>query len=266
VLGTYQARLTNFKYLRKTWKTTTEHEALLGVSLTGIYDNPDLVFNPQYLTHWKSVAIKENESLAKKLGIKPSAAITCIKPSGTVSQLVDSASGCHPRYSDYYIRTVRGDNKDPLTAFLKEEGIPHEPAIGKEETTTVFSFYVKAPEGSVKRSDRTAVEHLKDWKFLQDYWCEHKPSCTINVKEDEWLDVGAWVYKNFDSISGVSFLPYDTGSYKQAPYQSITKEEYEKNYKDLTLDWSKLDLYEDTTRGASTMACSGDVCELVDIG
>lgn len=266
VLGTYQARLTNFKYLRKTWKTVTEDEALLGVSLTGIYDNPDLVFNPQYLTHWKSVAIKENESLAKKIGIKPSAAITCIKPSGTVSQLVDSASGCHPRYSDYYIRTVRGDNKDPLTSFLKEEGIPHEPAIGKEETTTVFSFYVKAPEGSVKRSDRTAVEHLKDWKFLQDYWCEHKPSCTINVKEDEWLDVGAWVYKNFDSISGVSFLPYDTGSYKQAPYQSITKEEYEKNYKDLTLDWSKLDVYEDTTRGASTMACSGDVCELVDIG
>ena len=266
VLGTYQARLTNFKYLRKAWKTVTEDEALLGVSLTGIYDNPDLVFNPQYLTHWKSVAIKENESLAKKLGINPSAAITCIKPSGTVSQLVDSASGCHPRYSDYYIRTVRGDNKDPLTSFLKEEGIPYEPAIGKEETTTVFSFYIKAPEGSVKRSDRTAVEHLKDWKFLQDYWCEHKPSCTINVKEDEWLDVGAWVYKNFDSISGVSFLPYDTGSYKQAPYQSITKEEYEKNYKDLTLDWSKLDVYEDTTRGASTMACSGDVCELVDIG
>jgi ribonucleoside-diphosphate reductase alpha chain len=266
VLGTYQARLTNFKYLRKTWKTVTEDEALLGVSLTGIYDNPDLVFNPQYLTHWKSVAIKENESLAKKIGIKPSAAITCIKPSGTVSQLVDSASGCHPRYSDYYIRTVRGDNKDPLTSFLKEEGIPHEPAIGKEETTTVFSFYVKAPEGSVKRSDRTAVEHLKDWKFLQDYWCEHKPSCTINVKEDEWLDVGAWVYKNFDSISGVSFLPYDTGSYKQAPYQSITKEEYENNYVDLKLDWSKLDVYEDTTRGASTMACSGDVCELVDIG
>ena len=266
VLGTYQARLTNFKYLRKAWKTVTEDEALLGVSLTGIYDNPDLVFNPQYLTHWKSVAIKENESLAKKIGINPSAAITCIKPSGTVSQLVDSASGCHPRYSDYYIRTVRGDNKDPLTSFLKEEGIPYEPAIGKEETTTVFSFYIKAPEGSVKRSDRTAVEHLKDWKFLQDYWCEHKPSCTINVKEDEWLDVGAWVYKNFDSISGVSFLPYDTGSYKQAPYQSITKEEYEKNYKDLTLDWSKLDVYEDTTRGASTMACSGDVCELVDIG
>ena len=187
------------------------------------------------------------------------------KPSGTVSQLVDSSSGCHPRYDHYYIRTVRGDNKDPLTTFLKDSGIPFEPAIGKEETTTVFSFYVKAPEGAVTRNDLTAVEHLEHWLMLQNYWCEHKPSCTINVKEDEWLDVGAWVYKHFDSISGVSFLPYDNGSYKQAPYQSITKMEYEKNYKELYLDWKELDKFEDTTRGASTMACSGDVCELVDI-
>lgn len=268
ILGTYQAKLTDFKYLRKTWKTTTEEERLLGVSLTGIYDNPELVFNPQYLTDWKSVAIRTNESVSKELGIAVSAAITCIKPSGTVSQLVDSSSGCHPRYDNYYIRTVRGDNKDPLTMFLKEEGIPNEPAIGKENNTTVFSFYIKAPEGSVKRTDLTAIEHLEDWKFLQTYWCEHKPSCTINVKEDEWFKVGAWVYDNFDHVSGISFLPYDTGIYKQAPYQSITKDEYDKNYKDINLDWSKLDEYEkglDTTKGASSMACSGDVCEIVDI-
>lgn len=268
ILGTYQAKLTNFKYLRKTWTTTTESERLLGVSLTGIYDNPELIFNPQYLTHWKSVAIKTNQYLSKELGIQQSAAITCIKPSGTVSQLVDSSSGCHPRYDDYYIRTVRGDNKDPLTQFLKTQGIPNEPAMGKEESTTVFSFYVKSPEGSKKRTDVSAIDHLNDWLFLQEYWCEHKPSCTINVKEDEWLDVGAWVYKNFDAISGLSFLPYDTGSYKQAPYQSITKEVYDREYKPITLDWTMLDVYEqglDTTKGASSMACSGDVCEIVDI-
>lgn len=268
VLGTYQARLTNFKYLRKVWQSTTEDERLLGVSLTGIYDNPELVFNPQYLTHWKATAIRTNEALSKELGIAQSAAITCIKPSGTVSQLVDSSSGCHPRYDNYYIRTVRGDNKDPLTMFLKNQGVPNEPAIGKEENTTVFSFYIKAPEGSIKRTDLTALDHLEDWKFLQTYWCEHKPSCTINVKEDEWLKVGAWVYENFNHVSGLSFLPYDTGIYKQAPYQTLTEDEYNHLYKEIILDWSELDVYEkglDTTKGASSMACSGDVCEIVDI-
>jgi ribonucleoside-diphosphate reductase alpha chain len=152
--------------------------------------------------------------------------------------------------------------------FLKNQGVPNEPAIGKEETTTVFSFYIKAPEGSIKRTDITALQHLEDWKFLQTYWCEHKPSCTINVKEDEWLKVGAWVYENFDHVSGLSFLPYDTGIYKQAPYQTLTEDEYNKLYREITLDWSELDVYEkglDTTKGASSMACSGDVCEIVDI-
>ena len=268
ILGTYQSKLTNFKYLRKIWKTTTEEERLLGVSLTGVYDNPDLALSPQNLTHWKSVAIKTNAEVSTQLGIPVSAAITCVKPSGTVSQLVNSASGCHPRYAPYYIRTVRGDNKDPLTMFLKDEGVPYEPAIGKEDTTTVFKFYVKAPEGGVTRGDISALQHLQDWLTLQEYWCEHKPSVTIQVKDDEWLEVGAWVYDHFDKVSGVSFLPYDSGSYKQAPYQEITKEVYDKEYKELNLDWDKLNVFEaglDSTKGAQSLACSGDVCELVDI-
>jgi len=192
------------------------------------------------------------------------------KPSGTVSQLVDAASGCHPRYSDYYIRTVRGDNKDPLTMFLKDQGVPNEPAIGKEGTTTVFSFYIQAPTKSVKRTDISAVEHLKDWHMLQHYWCEHKPSVTIQVKEHEWMDVGAWVYENFDTISGVSFLPWDSGSYKQAPYQAITEEEYKALAEHtVALDWHELDKFEnglDTGAGARSMACSGDgMCEIVDL-
>lgn len=270
ILGTYQAKLTDFKYLRKVWKDATEEERLLGVSLTGIYDNPELVLNPQRLTEWKSIAISTNEATAKNLEIPQSTAITCVKPSGTVSQLVNAASGCHPRYSDYYIRTVRGDNKDPLTMFLKDQGVPYEPAIGKENTTTVFKFYIKSPDGAITRKDISAIEHLDHWKMLQDYWCEHKPSCTIQVKESEWLKVGAWVYDNFNSISGISFLPYDTGSYKQAPYQEITKEDYDKEYKELNLNWDDLNKFEaslDSTKGAQSMACSGDtgVCELVDI-
>jgi len=222
------------------------------------------------LERLKNVAIKTNEVYAKKFEIPISTAITCVKPSGTVSQLVDSASGIHTRHSNYYTRTVRGDNKDPLTRFLQDQGIPSELCVYKPDTTTVFSFPTKAPKGCVTRDDVNAVQQLEIWLMYQRHWCEHKPSVTITVREDEWLEVGAWVFKHFDEMSGVSFLPHSDHSYKQAPYQEITKEKYEEAIDDMPtdIDWAYLSQYEleDTTVGSQTLACSGDSCEIVDIG
>ena len=274
ILGTAQSKLTNFPYLRKVWKHNTEEERLLGVSLTGIMDNP--LTNgtkkglEQALEHLRNVAIKTNAEWSQKLGVPMSAAITCVKPSGTVSQLVDSASGIHARHSEYYIRTVRGDNKDPLTKFMIEQGIPSEPDVMKPNDTTVFSFPVKSPEGSVVRADLTAIQQLETWLTYQRYWCEHKPSVTISVRDDEWMEVGAFVFKHFDEMSGVSFLPHSDHTYQQAPYQECTEEDYYsmKDKMPTSIDWTTLADYEkeDTTAGNQTFACSGDVCEIVDIG
>jgi ribonucleoside-diphosphate reductase alpha chain len=273
ILGTIQSTFTYFPYLRKIWNDNTEEERLLGVSLTGIMDNP-LMTNQnkaleQTLKHLKQIAIDTNKVWSKKLGIPQSAAITCVKPSGTVSQLVDSASGLHPRHSGYYIRTVRGDNKDPLTQFMKDQGIPSEPELQKPDSTTVFSFPVKAPDGAICTEHVPAIEQLKTWLVYQRHWCEHKPSITCNVKADEWLEVGAFVYEHFDEMSGVSFLPYNEHIYQQAPYQECSKEDYTKAIADMPskIDWTKLSSYEveDNTSGSQTMACSGDVCEVVDI-
>jgi ribonucleoside-diphosphate reductase alpha chain len=221
------------------------------------------------LEHLRSVAVSTNAEWADRLGIPQSAAITCVKPSGTVSQLVDSASGIHARHSEYYIRTVRGDNKDPLTSFMMNQGIPSEPCVMKPDTTTVFSFPVKAPEDCVTRNDMSAVEQLETWLMYQRHWCEHKPSVTITVRDEEWLEVGAFVYKHFDEMSGVSFLPHSDHTYQQAPYQECSKEEYEELLAVMpkSIDWAGLALYEaeDNTSGMQTMACSADSCEIVDI-
>ena len=203
------------------------------------------------------------------MGIPVSAAITCVKPSGTVSQLVDSASGIHARHSAYYIRTVRGDNKDPLTQFMKDMGVPAEPCVMKPETTTVFSFPVKAPKNAVVTADLSAIDQLQMWLAYQRNWCEHKPSVTINVKKDEWFEVGAFVYEHFDEMSGVSFLPYNEHTYQQAPYQECGKSDYEQllSLMPKKIDWSKLSEYEkeDTTKSSQTYACTGEVCEVVDL-
>ena len=273
ILGTIQATFVKFPYLRKMWTTNTSKERLLGVSLTGIMDNPLLTLSNQGLTetlnHLKKVAVDTNKLWAERLGIPQSAAITCVKPSGTVSQLVSCASGIHARHSPYYIRTVRGDNKDPLTQFMQDQGIPSEPEMQKPDKTTVFSFPVKSPEGSVCTKDMTAIEQLDMWLAYQRHWCEHKPSVTINVKTDEWLEVGAYVYKHFDEMSGVSFLPFSEHIYQQAPYTDVEKDAYDELLAKMPerIDWSKLSEYEleDTTSGMSTMACSGDSCEIVDI-
>ena len=273
ILGTIQSTYTHFPYLRKIWQRNTEEERLLGVSLTGIMDNPLMTTKNEglkkTLEHLKSVAVATNAEWADRLGIPVSTAITCVKPSGTVSQLVDYAGGIHTRHSDYYIRTVRGDNKDPLTQFMMDAGIPNEPCVMKPSTTTVFSFPINAPNGAVTRSDLTAIEQLETWLVYQRHWCEHKPSITVSVKEDEWLEVGAFVFKHFDEMSGVSFLPYDGGSYQQAPYQECSKETYEEVKKNMPekIDWTLLSNYEkeDNTSGMQTMACSGDSCEIVDL-
>ena len=221
------------------------------------------------LDELRTVAVGVNDEYASLLGIPQSAAITCVKPSGTVSQLVDSASGIHARHSPYYIRTVRGDNKDPLTQFMIDNGVPNEPCVFKGDTTTVFSFPVKSPENAITRNDMTAIEQLETWLTYQRHWCEHKPSVTISVRDDEWLDVGAFVYKHFDEMSGVSFLPHSDHTYQQAPYQDCSKEEYEDLLKTMPkkIDWNKLSEYEqeDNTKSSQTFACSGDVCEVVDI-
>ena len=243
---------------------------MLGVSLTGICDNIRLLNDANTLSSLREVAVETNKEWAERLGINVSAAITCNKPSGTVSQLVNSASGLHTRHSDYYLRTVRADNKDPITPFLKDQGVYWEPCVMKPDTTTVFYFPIKSPEGSLTRDKQSAIEALELWKTLQDNWCEHKPSATINVKEDEWLEVAAWVYKNFDTLSGVAFLPHDGGTYKQAPYTEVTKEEYEQwieKHPPVTINWDDLRFYEqeDNTSGSQTFACSGGQCEVVDI-
>lgn len=273
IMGTIQSTLTHFPYLRKVWKDNTEEERLLGVSLTGILDNVSMGLSnhdlPNLLQSIRDVAISTNVDWAAKLGIQPSTAITCVKPSGTVSQLVDSSSGIHPRHSNYYIRTVRGDNKDPLTQFMKDQGVPNEPEALKPTQTTVFSFPVKSPSGAVTRNDLTALEQLELWLTYQRHWCEHKPSITVTVRDEEWMKVGSWVYDHFDEVSGVSFLPYSDHTYRQAPYQDITKFEYDtlSSVMPRSIDWSKLQDYEkeDMTTSSQTFACTGDICEIVDI-
>ena len=273
ILGTIQSSYTKFPYLRKVWQNNTEEERLLGVSLTGIMDNPLMTTAnnglEKTLEHLKAIAVATNAEWAERLGIPASTAITCVKPSGTVSQLVDSSSGIHARHSNYYVRTVRGDNKDPLTQFMKDQGIPNEPDVFKPDQTTVFSFPMKAPAGATVTSDLSAIDQLKMWLAYQRSWCEHKPSVTINVKSDEWFSVGAFVYENFDEMSGVSFLPYNEHTYQQAPYQEVGKSDYEMLLSCMpdSIDWSKLSEYEveDNTAGSQTLACSGDSCEIVDL-
>jgi len=276
ILGTWQSTLTDFKYIRKIWKDNTEEERLLGVSLTGQFGNrfmsgkEDLVSLEAFLMTLRESARETNKDEAGKIGIPESAAITCVKPSGTVSQLVGVSSGMHAWHSPYYIRTVRGSKGDPISTFLKEVGIPVEDDVMKPNETYVFSFPVKAPDGAIVRNDLTAIEHLNIWLVYQRAWCEHKPSITVSVKEDEWMEVGAWVYKHFDEVSGISFLPHSDHTYKQAPYQEVTKEEYdalvEKMPKEIR--WEDLSFYEteDGTSTNATLACSSDGnCELVDI-
>ena len=270
ILGTFQATLTNFRYLTKAWKDNTEEEALLGVSLTGIMDNTKLIKGdnlPKRLEVLKSRAVVMNEGWAANLGIKQSVAITCVKPSGTVSQLVDSASGIHTRHSEYYLRTVRADKKDPIAQLMVDQGVYHEDDITKPEHTLVFYFPIKSPSKSLTRIDLSAIEHLEIWKMYQDHWCEHKPSATISVRESEWLKVGAWVWDNFDRISGVSFLPYADHSYQQAPYQEITEDEY-KEWMNKTvheINWDLITEYEkeDMTENTKELACTAGACEII---
>ena len=274
ILGTWQSTLSNFKYIRKSWQTNTEEERLLGVSLTGIFGNKltgtlnkNLAEN---LTMLRETAVEVNANEADGLGIERSVAITTVKPSGTVSQLTGVSSGIHPWYSKYYLRSVRADNKDPLTMFLKDFGVPNEPDVMKPDMTTVFYFPIKAPDGATVTTDLSAIDHLEIWKVYRTYWTEHNPSVTINVSEDEWVSVGAWVYDNFDSIGGVSFLPLSEHSYRQAPYQEITKEEYNDAVAAMpkNIPWQSLPLYEleDTTTGSQELACSGSTgCEVVDL-
>ena len=273
ILGTIQATMTNFPYLRDCWRKNTEEEALLGVSMTGIMDcgltNGKVPGLEGRLQQWRKIAVDTNKVYAPQLGIHTSAAVTAVKPSGTVSSLVNSASGIHARHSDFYIRTVRGDNKDPLTQFLKDQGIPSEPCVMKPEQTTVFSFPTKAPEGSVTRNDMSGVEQLEMWLAYQRHYTCHKPSVTVSVGEDEWPEVGAYVWKHFDEMSGVSFLPRSDHTYAQAPYQDLTEAEYEAALAKMpkAIDWSKLSDFEmeDNTKGSQTLACVSGVCEIVDI-
>lgn len=279
ILGTYQATLTDFSYLRPIWKKNTEEERLLGVSLTGIYGNKLMNGSEgkdqlaDFLDEIRELAVETNAEWAAKLGIQPSTAVTTIKPSGTVSQLVGVSSGLHPWYSEHYIRTVRGDNKDPLTRLMKDEGIPNEPDVMKPNDTAVFSFPVKAPNGAVVSSDLTAIEHLEMYKLYREHWTEHDVSITVNVREEEWGYVGAWVYENFDHIGGVSFLPASDHTYQQAPYQPVSQEDYNIAVAKMpkSIDWVNLSLYEleDATTGAQELACvagpSGDGCEVVDL-
>ncbi len=273
ILGTAQSTLTKFPYLRKIWQKNTEEERLLGVSLTGIMDN-ELTNGRKHglektLTALREVAVETNREWATIFGIPQSTAITCVKPSGTVSQLVDSSSGIHPRHSSYYIRTVRGDNKDPLTQFMMDSQIPNEPDVMKPDTQTVFSFPMKSPKKSVMRDDMTAIEQLQTWLMYQRHWCEHKPSVTVSVRDNEWMEVGAFVFKHFDEMSGVSFLPHSDHTYQQAPYQDCTKDVYDSfSSRFRNIDWTSFIKYEkeDNTKSSQTFACSGDSCEIVDIG
>lgn len=261
ILGTLQATLTDFRYLSSQWKKNTEEERLLGVSLTGVLDHPDFVYEANLMS-MKNVAVDTNKEFAKILGIPQSTAITCVKPSGTVSQLVDSSSGMHPRYAEYYIRRVRGDKHDPLCKALIDAGVPYETDV-TNPSAWVFSFPMKAPEGAATVADVTAIQQLEQWNHLQTWWCEHKPSVSIYVREHEWLDVGAWVYENFDKMSGVSFFPYDDHIYQQAPYEPVSKEEYERMMvefpTDIDLNVSEQD---DSTTSSQELACVGGACEL----
>ena len=274
ILGTFQSTLTNFRYLTKEWERNCSDERLLGVSLTGILDNPLTSGRKkgldELLQNLRKVAVETNKEWSNKLGVNRSAAITCDKPSGTVSQLVDSASGIHARHSEYYIRTVRADNKDPLCKMMKQNGFPNEPDVTKPNHTTVFSFPTQSPKDAICRTDMTAIEQLELWSTYQEHWCEHKPSITVTVKENEWPEVGSWVWNNFDDISGISFLPFSDHTYRQAPYQDCTKSEYDEMLKLIpeNVDWSKLSEYEqqDFTAGSQELACSADGgCEIVDI-
>ena len=273
ILGTWQSTLTNFKYLSSVWKKNCEEERLLGVSLTGIMDCPltngETLGLAELLTDLRVEAVDVNKQFAEKIGINQSASVTCVKPSGTVSQLVDAASGIHARHSPYYVRTVRADIKDPLCKFMIDKGFPAEPCVMKPDHTMVFSFPIKSPENATCRSDMTALEQLEMWRAYQNYWCEHKPSVTITVKEDEWMEVGSWVWKYFDQVSGISFLPHSDHSYRQAPYQDCDEETYINLLSEMPVgvDWSELASYEETdnTSGTQTFACSGDSCEVVDL-
>lgn len=268
ILGTLQSTLTHFPYLRKVWQKNTEEERLLGVSMTGIMDNallnnPDSTTLGELLNEIKQECIDTNFALADAIGIPRSAAITCVKPSGTVSQLTDSASGIHPRHSQFYIRRVRGDKKDPLTQLMIDAGVHNEPCVMKPDQTVVFSFPKKAPEGALLREDLTAIEHLKLWLTFQRHWCEHKPSVTISVMEHEWMEVGAFVWEHFDEMSGVSFLPYDGGSYKQAPYEECTQDVYEELnvITPKTINWNLKEV-DDNVEGTQMLACVAGVCEI----
>jgi len=276
ILGTWQSTLTDFKYLRKIWKDNTEEERLLGVSLTGQFGNQFFSGKDgmnklaDTLDRLREYAVQINIEEAGKIGIPASAAVTCVKPSGTVSQLVGVSSGMHAWHSDYYIRTVRGDKKDPITQFLKDSGIPAEDDVMKPNDTTVFSFPVKAPKNAITRDKLTALQQLEIWLVYQRHWCEHKPSITVSVKEDEWMEVGAWVYKNFDEVSGISFLPYSEHTYVQAPYQEVDEATYNALVVKMpkTIQWQGLSMYEleDTTTGTQALACVSGECEIVDIG
>jgi len=275
ILGTWQSTLTDFKYIRKIWKDNTEEERLLGVSLTGQFGNKffsgqdGMAKLGEVLDRLREYSVATNIEEAGKIGISASAAITCVKPSGTVSQLVGVSSGMHPWHSEYYIRTVRGDKKDPITQFLKDSGIPAEDDVMKPNDTTVFSFPVKAPSNAITRNKVNAIQQLEIWLTYQRHWCEHKPSVTITVKEDEWMEVGAWVYKHFDECSGISFLPYSDHTYAQAPYQGVEKEAYDELVAKMpkAINWEALSLYEleDSTTGSQALACVSGECEIVDI-
>jgi len=266
MLGTIQSTLTNFKYLPREWKKNCEEERLLGVSLTGIMDNP-LTANPspKELIYLRSIAIETNKAFAGEIGINPSASITCVKPSGTVSQLVDSASGIHARHSPYYIRRVRMDRKDPMTTFMQDLEWVWEPDITKPNDTVVFSFPMQSPQDCVTRHKQSAIQQLEVWKIYQEHWCQHKPSITISVKENEWLDVGAWVFNNFEIMSGVSFLPHSDHNYKQAPYEDCNRRTFKQlSSKMHEADWSNLNQYEaeDYTIASQELACVAGSCEI----
>jgi len=266
ILGTIQSTLSNFKFLSHEWQTNTEEERLLGVSLTGIMDakitsNPD----PKMLERLRDEARKTNKTYAEILGIPTSASITCVKPSGTVSQLVDAASGIHARHNDYYIRRIRMDKKDPIYDFLKNKGVYVEDEVHRPDSTAVFSFPMKAPKQAILRNDWSALTQLENWLIYQRHWCEHKPSVTISVKDEEWVDVGAWVWKHFDEISGVSFLPHSDHTYQQAPYEDCTKEVYNSLLKNTPkyIDWTSFIEEDDNTIGQQTLACTGGTCEII---
>ena len=269
ILGTFQASLTEFPYLRKIWQKNTEEEALLGVSMTGILDNvllnnPDDPELPKRLEELRAIAVSVNAVTAAAIGINQSVAVTAIKPEGTVSQLCSTASGIHPQHSKYYIRRVRADNKDPLTQFMIQAGFVAEPCVMKPDSTTVFSFPVAVADGALLREDLSAIQHLRLWLLYQRHYCEHKPSVTISVREDEWMEVGAWTFKHFDEVTGVSFLPMDGGTYKQAPYEECDEQTYNqlKMLVPETVDWENFKEYDDNVEGAQMLSCTAGGCSI----